>query len=340
MGRRQKGVGAAATQRADFYESAWKEAAVTIGATFEPIEDGIAEIRLGNKRTRVYQNSSPLDDEITLAIAGNKPLVYRLLTEQGLPLPKHLVFSLSSLPQAAKFMEEAGGECVVKPAKSTGGGVGVTTGVTRKGTLLRAALVASAHDKELLIEQQIPGENYRVLYLDGVMLDAVNRRPPGVIGDGKSTIKQLVERANQSRLVRGASVAQVLVIPDLEMKNTLAKQGLSLTSVPEAGKFVKLKTVINQNCTEENVSAADKFCPEVIEAGARAARAIGARLAGIDIITSDPGRPLSETGGVILEVNTTPGYHYHYHKLDGRFPVAEYVLKRIFNGGGVSLLQG
>jgi cyanophycin synthetase len=71
------------------------------------------------------------------------------------------------------------------------------------------------------------------------------------------------------------------------------------------------------------------LCPSIVEDGARAVRALRVRLAGVDIITTDPSLPVADTGGVILEVNAPPNYYYHYQKQDGPFPVAHHVLKRL-----------
>ena len=178
------------------------------------------------------------------------------------------------------------------------------------------------------------GDNYRLLYLDGVLLDAFLRKSPGVVADGKSTVRALVDLANAERLKQGAGVSQVLITIDFDMKRTLAKQGLSLRSVPLAGTEVTLKTVVNENRGVDNITAIDRLCPEIVSAGARAAAAIGVRLAGVDIITSEPGVPLPQSGGAVLEVNTPPNYYYHYQKSDSSFPVAFHVLERLLEPGG------
>lgn len=242
------------------------------------------------------------------------------------------MFTLRQIGRAAAFLAEVGRPCVVKPANATGAGQGVTTGVARPAQLAWAAAAAAAHGQELLIEEQRAGDNYRLLYLDGVLVDAVVRRPPTVTGNGKSTIRELVRSANAARLAhRPVRVVNLLAV-DLDMRNTLAGRGLSPRSVPAAGEVVVLKTVINQNFGPENASAAHLLCDEVVDAGARAARCVGARLAGVDVITPDPAAPLGRAGGVVLEVNTTPGYHHHYHKKDGHYPVAVHVLERLLNG--------
>jgi cyanophycin synthetase len=335
--RRRSGAREIARQRAAFYENAWREAAGRLGAAVAPLGDDILQIDRGGWRTRVCQNYSALDDAVTLKVAGNKPLVYDLLARRGLPIPRHLAFALKDVRRAAAFLEGVGADCVVKPANGTGGGEGITTGVRTRPQLARAVVAAAAVTYgrgDLVIEEQVDGDNYRLLYLDGQLIDAVFRGPPTVTGDGRSRIAALVRRANAERLARGYGLAQVLLSMDLDMKRTLARQGLTLASVPAAGAEVVLKTVINENCGADNVSCPHLLCAAVVRDGAVAAEAVGARLAGVDIVTGNPAVPLADAGGVILEVNTTPGFYIHYHKRDRAFPVAAHVLQRLATSHG------
>jgi cyanophycin synthetase len=150
-----------------------------------------------------------------------------------------------------------------------------------------------------------------LLFLDGQLLDAVERRPPCVCGDGRSTIGGLIQEQNRRRLAQGHSLAQTVLRVDDDLRRTLAVQHLHLGSVPAAGARVILKTAINDNATEENRSATDELHPDVIVAARQAAEIIGLRLAGVDVLTPEPSRPLEEVGGVILEVNSTPGFYCH-----------------------------
>jgi D-alanine-D-alanine ligase-like ATP-grasp enzyme len=324
--RRRRGVRELRTERTLFYRRVWHEAAETLGAEIEHLGDEMYEIRLSGWRTKVQRNQTAVDDPMTLGVAGQKPLVHELLTKQDVPVPRWTRFSLSSLDKAAQFMAEVGGDFVVKPARDTGGGDGVTTHVRTRRQLLWAAAQAGVFGDDFCLEQQIAGDNYRLLFLDGVLLDAVQRRPPSVVGDGRSTIRALVHRANEVRLTWGSEAAQSLLSRDFDMRRTLALQGLTLRSVPAAGEVVCVKTVINDNAAPDNIAARDMLCEAIVDTAARAARAIGARLAGVDIITTRADRPLAETGGAVLEVNTTPGFYYHYHKQGGCCPVALHVL--------------
>ena len=313
-------------ERTLFYRRVWRQAAEAIGATVDRLGDEVLDIRLAGVATRVQRNYTAADDMPTLRLAGNKPLVARLLAEHGLPVPAWRQFNLSSLEEAIEFMRSGGGDYVVKPARDTGAGAGVTTHLRNRRQLLWAAARAAVYSDDLHIEEQVAGDNYRLLYLDGVLLDAVLRRPPSVTGDGRSTVRALLDRVNRARLASGASAAQTLVTCDLDMRHTLARQGLTPASVPSAGQTVRLKTVINDNAAYDNLAATHLLCDAVIVAGAHAAAALGVKLAGIDIITSDPSRPLTEVGGVILEVNTTPGFYYHYHRTGAPSTIAVDVL--------------
>ncbi|HYO09343.1 MAG TPA: hypothetical protein VER17_10260 [Tepidisphaeraceae bacterium] len=315
-----------------FHERLWRDAAEEVGATYRALGSGIVEIEHAGVRTRMVENVTAIDDPVTLAVLHNKPLTHAILADAGLPVPRHATFTLARPRPAIEFLDQlGGGDAAVKPASGTGGGRGVTTGVRTRGHLARAAAAAAVYCDELLIEQQLEGDNYRLLYFDGELVDAFIRRSPGVVGDGRSTIATLVARANEHRASSGVGVSQALLTVDLDMKRTLARQGRSLRSVPAAGAAVPLKTVVNENRGAENATATHLLHPSIVDAGARATRALGARFTGIDLITRDPGVPLPQSGGAIIEVNGTPNLYYHYHKQDGATPVATILLRRLLS---------
>lgn len=325
---RQPDNGRAEANRAAFYAEVWHEAASRLGASVVPLGQDILEIRSNGASTRVQRNTTAIDDPVTLSIAGNKPLVYRLLAHRGLQVPNFLEFTLKEVAPAAAFLRRFGGEWVVKPAHGAGGR-GVTTGVITTFDLVRAAVNAAAYESTLVVEQQADGNLYRLLYLDGTLIDAVLRNRPTVVADGISSVRGLVAAENRARLEAGRSFAQGLVSIDTDMRRTLAKQGLSLSSVPQKGMVVALKTVINENSAADNFPATNLLCGSIIEECALAARAIGSRLSAVDLMTRDPAVPLAQSGGVILEVNTTPGYHCHYYRQGEGCPAAFHVLSRI-----------
>jgi cyanophycin synthetase len=317
-------------QLSNFYERAWRDAAAHVGAAVQALGYNVLEIRLGERWTRVWHHTSSLDDLAAHRVVRTKGLMHRLLAVHGLPTPRHLEFDMSELPKAADFLDAAGRPCVIKPACGTGGGLGVVTGIRTHWQLALAAWNASRWGDHPLLEEQVEGTNYRLLYLDGQLLDVVKREPPFTVGDGALSVCGLIEKLNRERLGQKGALSHSQLGIDLDVQTTLARQGLSLRSVPAAGTRVQLKTVINDNSSYENVTARDELCSEILGEAARAVALSGLRLAGVDILCADPTRSLREGGGVILEVNSPPGFFWHYHKRDGSFPVALYILRTLF----------
>ncbi len=314
--------------RSGFYRAIWREAADQVGAAVVNLDGSIMEIRRGAFRLRVSENITSLDDPVTLAAAGNKPLAYRLLAGRGLPVPVQVTCRCGDLPAARQAMAAFGGVCVVKPALGGGAGRGVTTGVSGVIRLLGALGSAGVWSPLAVLEQPIEGHVYRLLYLDGELLDTVRRGPPLLHGDGRSSIRRLIAAENSDRIAHGVEAAQSLISVDRDVRHTLMLQGYRLDSVPAAGAVVRAKSVVNDNRREEN-EAVGHLCDAVVQAGAKAAAALGVRLAGVDMIAKDLSAPLAESGGVVLEVNTTPGYYYHYLRRGEGAPVAAMILKRL-----------
>lgn len=340
--------------RTAYYRRLWTAAAAHVGAPVRELADGTLEIGLGTGPVRVRGPYCSIESRETLRRAGDKTLVHRLLAEAGLPAPEHRVFTLADLGPALRFLAAAPAACVVKPALDGAAGFGVTTQVRTPGDLVRAAAVAAEVGVRcapgprpggrlrrhtalygalgtvpLLIERQVPGENYRLLYLDGELVDAIRRGVPSVVGDGRTTVRELLRRANAERLRAGGSAGQLLVSSDLDSERTLADQGLTAASVPAAGVLVRLQTKINQTAAETNHPARRELCASILQQGARAAEIVGARWAGVDVITPDPTVPLGRCGGRILEVNTTPGLAMHEHGRPGAVDPATVLLRRL-----------
>jgi cyanophycin synthetase len=317
---------------AEFWRAMWKEAADATGAELVDLGDGFLELGRNGTRTRVWKGFVEIDHPVTLHLSGNKAVVHRLLTSAGIPVPEYLAFTLDRVDDAAGFVQRLGRDCVVKPMRGSGGGVGVTMHVRTPRQVRRAAYEASIYGRELIIEEQVAGDVYRLLYLDGEFVDAILRRAPRVTGDGKSTVRELIAAENRRRTAQGGAAAIGVIPVDHDCRATLKRAGLGLSSVPEAGREVAVKGTSNSGAELESRSVRDSIGPELREEGARAARVAGVMLAGVDAITTDPSVSLKESGGVVNEVNTTPGLQWHYRIANPEqgVKVAIPVLERIF----------
>jgi D-alanine-D-alanine ligase-like ATP-grasp enzyme len=324
-----QGSGSDANDRV--YAGIWAEAAEAVGAEIEHLPSDVIELRLGASSTRVWRQWVMLDDVVTVRVALDRTLSHRLVSGAGLPVPTSRRAPVSDLSGVADMLDEPGALCVVKPATGTGGGRGTTAGVRTRAQLARAALLASRHDDEVLVERQARGDVYRFLFLDGELLDVVRRLPPTLTGDGHSSVRELIDAENRRRIDARGDAGLSLVTANLDAVFTLAAAGLDLGSVPESEARVQVKTVTNQSGPADNHTVREPVAPELVAEARSAAAAVGVRLAGVDLITPDLSAPLRAAGGVIIEVNGGPGLHHHYHVADrvGATRVAVPVLRRL-----------
>jgi cyanophycin synthetase len=292
------------------YRDIWDDAAGAVGAEVRELGEGFLEVSRDGRQTRVRDELVQLDDPVTVRLSFDKPLVHRLLAAEGIPVPEHI--EVSSAAEAVEFV--AAGACVVKPARGTGIGQGITGGVETRAQLERAALRASRYGPDLLVERRLAGTVYRLLFLDGELLDVIAREPPHVTGDGTSTVGALIESENRRRIeARGRrGLWPITVDPDCVL--TLEGQGLSVRAVVPAGQRIQVKSGTNQNAAVENRTVVGLARP-IVDASRTAARIVGLRFAGVDVIAPEGAGSL-EDGGAVLEVNCTPGIHHHYTVAD------------------------
>jgi cyanophycin synthetase len=209
-----------------------------------------------------------------------------------------------------RTLHERPGRYVVKPARGSAGGHGITCNVRSPDELRRAARVAARFDRDIVLERQAPGAMYRVTYLDGEVIGIVRRDRPSITGDGRSTVAKLILAENRRRVHAAGTEGVVLIRPDLDCVFTLAEEGRHTGSVPAAGEVVFVKTSSSDNAPRDNHTIAGR--PAFLDEAAEAARTSGLRFCGVDLVTADPGRTLADAGGCVIEINGTPGLHYHY----------------------------
>ncbi len=330
--RRFSGLGPAARDR--LYDEIWAHAAEECGAQVVPLAPGLLELRSDGGRTRVHHQYVELDDPVTLRVALDKTVGHRLMAEAGVPHADYLEWRVHDPQLAAEFLARSAGPCVVKPAAGTGGGHGVVPGVQDPEDLLRARWHAGRGGDRLLIERQIDGAVYRLLLLDGELLDVVRSVPANVTGDGHSTIEELIAHENDRRVAAGGAAGLSLVGLNLDTMLTLRRAGLTLSSVVPEDHRLALRVATNCNAARDNETWTGEVSASVIEDARAAVSAVGLRLAGVDVVTTDIGRPLAETGGVVSEVNGGPGLHHHYlvADRDRATPVAVPVLEKLLAG--------
>jgi cyanophycin synthetase len=150
------------------------------------------------------------------------------------------------------------------------------------------------------------------LVVNGKLVALAERVPAHVVGDGKSTIAELVEETNRHPQ-RGDGHDNFLtkIIIDSASLGILTRQGLSLESIPNKGEICFLRATANLSTGGIAVDRTDEVHPETVWMCSRVAKIIGLDIAGLDIVTPDISKPLRELDGVIVEVNAAPGFRMH-----------------------------
>jgi cyanophycin synthetase len=308
--QRQRRRGAAAPTGADLNTENVQAAAAKLGVQAELLGNGFLQLSYQGRVS--YARSADFEFErlVPWLVCGDKWLTARLLSERGLPVPTSGAFTASRFAEAGRFFDSLSKPVVTKPARGTASGTGITLDITTRRQLHAGFVRARAYGSEVLVEQQVPGENVRVTILDGQVLGAVRRLPAHVVGDGHRTLSALVQHKND--LWHARSPHNRLFRPielDDDVNRTLGHQGLTLQSVPGEGQVVHLRRVSNAD-----------------------AAACGPVLAGVDLITTDPSAPVRAGEVFINEINTTPGL-YVANGLQNGSPstyASECILRRLF----------
>ncbi|PLZ76041.1 cyanophycin synthetase, partial [Fischerella thermalis] len=164
----------------------------------------------------------------------------------------------------------------------------------------------------IIVERYYKGRDHRVLVVDGKVVAVAERVPAHVVGDGRSTIAELIEETNKDPN-RGEGHDKVLTKIELDRTSyqLLERQGYTLDSVLAKDEICYLRATANLSTGGIAVDRTDEIHPENVWLAQRIVKIIGLDIAGIDIVTSDISRPLREVDGVIVEVNAAPGFRMH-----------------------------
>lgn len=316
-----------------YYEQYWKTAANSIGARIAACDGGYFRISRDGQVTLVKQTMVMLDNQLLLNVMGNKKLTNTLMHECGFECIEHEAFSMNTFKKAVSFLERQQGPVVIKPMSGTGGGRGVTTGIYTYADLKRAARLAARFGHNVLVEKQVEGDSYRLLFLGGEFVDAVRRDPPVVVGDGKSTIRNLIKQENKARISAPPFRALSPLVIDTDCKNWISHQHISLSNVPTPGDVVQVKRAVNENDFSGNVNVRSRVNREIMERCQELVKRLGIQFAGVDLICRDISGPYHPENCIIGEVNTTPGPHHHalISNPADAVPVGQIVLEYMFD---------
>ena len=223
---------------------------------------------------------------------------------------------------------------VVKPQDGNQGR-GVATNLSTRQQVVAAYAAARKEGESVLVEKFALGHDYRLLVVGDRVVAAARREPASVLGDGVHSVAQLVELANADPR-RGEHHATVLskIKLDAIAEAVLADQGFTPHATPPAGCVVLIRRNANLSTGGTAIDVTERVHPAVAAAAVDAAKIVGLDVAGIDVVAQDISRPLSEQGGVIVEVNAAPGLRMHLEPSVGiSRPAGKAIVDALFPAG-------
>ncbi|MCU1361334.1 MAG: cyanophycin synthetase [Ilumatobacteraceae bacterium] len=300
-------------------------------------EHSLVQLGQGIHQKRIRATVASSTSSLGVETAANKDLTKQLLRAVGLPAPAGE--EVRDADSAVSVAHDVGFPVVLKPLDGNHGR-GVSLNVNDDDSVRQAFAIAAAEARSgtVIVESHLEGPDYRVLVVGGKVVAVAERVPAHVIGDGRSTVRQLVDQTNADPR-RGLGHEKVLTRIRLDdgSDELLAAQGLSLDQIPGEGKVVQLACTANMSTGGTSVDRTLEVHPENIEIAEQAAEVIGLDIAGIDIVCPDITRSIRDSGGGIVEVNAGPGFRMHTHPTVGDPQyVAKPVLDLLFPAGAPS----
>lgn len=280
-------------------------AAARMGVPWRRVSGNVYQF--GHGAEAVWLDSSYTDQSACIAstLARNKFDAAFVLRRAGVPVPRHQ--AVTTPAEAVAAAEKMGFPVVVKPIDRDGG-KGVAVELESPIAVAAAAEAALRLSHMALVEQFIPGNDYRLQVHRGEVIWASHRIPGGVTGDGAKTVAALLAELNADprRGEPGSAALLKRIALDDEARNLLARQGLSTEDVPAAGRFVRLRRAANVASGGRAVGVLEQVHPDNLALAARAAEALRLDLAGVDLLIPDISRSWLEGGAAVCEVNAQP----------------------------------
>lgn len=309
------------------------DAAKERGIPWRRLQEGRSLIQLGQgaKQRRIWTAETDRTGAIAEYIAQDKDLTRTFLKQAGVPVPEGQ--TIGNAEEAWEAAQDIGLPIVVKPTDANHGR-GVFIDLTTQEQVTDAYQQALNEGSGVMVEKFIPGVDHRLLVVGSEMIAASRGDPAVVVGDGKSTVVQLIEDQLNSDPRRGELETcpwdkidtvkwDPVILADLQ------NQGRPPESVPHDGERVMVARFANWA-----IDITDDVHPTVRDHVILAAKVAGLDICGVDVVCEDISKPLEAQGGAIVEINASPGLLMHLKPAIGKVrSVGEAIVNMLFPEG-------
>ncbi|OPJ57918.1 bifunctional glutamate--cysteine ligase GshA/glutathione synthetase GshB [Clostridium chromiireducens] len=289
------------------------------GITVEVLDrvENFISLTRNNKVEYIKQaTKTSKDNYVTVLIMENKSVTKKVLADNNINVPKGI--ESNSINEAKNVIKNFIGVPIVIKPKSTNFGLGIS--IFKEGadseSIEKALEIAFNHDNTILIEEFIKGKEYRFLVIDDEVVGILHRVPANVKGDGVRSITELVEIKNQDPL-RGYHYVTPLekIILDENAKLFLKQQNKDFNYIPQKDEVIYLRENSNISTGGDSIDYTDDIPDKFKKIAVEAARAVNARICGVDMMLEDYCNENSNYA--IIELNFNPAIHIHCYPYKG-----------------------
>lgn len=265
-------------------------------------------------------NMTSKDNYVIPLAMANKVVTKKILDQAGFPVPAGAEFS--NKEDALRYYGQVASSAIVVKPKSTNFGLGIS--IFQEPASLadyeKALDIAFAEDSHVLVEEFVAGTEYRFFILEGKCEAVLLRVAANVVGDGQSTIRELVDQKNQDPL-RGRdhrSPLEIINLGDIELL-MLEQQGYTPDTVLPEGVQAFLRGNSNISTGGDSIDMTDQMDESYKQLAAAMATVMGAWACGVDLIIPDRTKPASkdEPNCTCIELNFNPAMYLHTYTYAG-----------------------
>ena len=295
------------------------------------LEDGnLVQLGYGIRSRRIWTAETDRTSAIAETISRDKDLTKTLLESCGVPIPEGRM--VSSPEDAWAAAEDIGVPVVVKPYDGNHGR-GVFINLMTRKEVEDAYASAIEEGSGVIVERFIRGSEHRLLVVGGKLIAAARGETASVVGNGKSTINELIDLQINSDPRRGAHEEfplDVVILGENPVAlHEITRQGFTPDSIPAPGREILVIRTGNHTC-----DVTDLVHPDIADTASVAAQVVGLDIAGVDLVCEDISKPLGPQRGAVVEVNAGPGLLMHIKPANGLpRPVGQAIVDHLFPAG-------
>ena len=272
-----------------------------IGVDIIDAEGGFFRLTYGGRSVMCRESLTALTTAIAMSICDDKRVTRRVVQSVDVRVPEQVTADDEDRTRA--FVEDHDA-VVVKPARGEQG-KGVAVGLQTWDEVQTAIDTARKICNEVVVEEFVQGSDLRIIVIDYRVVAAAIRKPAAVIGNGRSTVRELIE--HQSRRRAAATGGESTIPLDAETERCVVEAGFSLDGVPPEEKYIVVRKTANLHTGGTIHDVTGILHRTLIDAAVHAARAIEIPVTGIDFIVKAP----TEPDYWFIEANERPGLANH-----------------------------